>query len=116
MNGKEKRKAYQREFARKNRECGKAKLSIRRLRLRKKVWILQELGHDCCENCGYWKNYSALEIHHEKPETKDFEGTITALTWKKLKETVTKNKEYLRVLCSNCHKEKHYPELQRNEK
>jgi 5-methylcytosine-specific restriction endonuclease McrA len=66
-----------------------------------------------CQNCGYNKNLYALEFHHINPEEKDAQlsNLFTRAGWDKIHKEVIKCK----LLCSNCHKEHHYPEGNLNE-
>jgi hypothetical protein len=60
-----------------------------------------------CFDCGYCKNYSALEFHHLDPNEKDFEwNKMRQLKWASIVEELKK----CVLLCSNCHRERHYPE------
>lgn len=58
-----------------------------------------------CEKCGYDKCISALEFHHLDPSEKEF--TITQgyiKSWEKTKIELDK----CILVCSNCHREIHY--------
>jgi hypothetical protein len=70
----------------------------------KKHWV-KEFGGKCSK-CGYNKNYAALEFHHVDPSTKEFK-------WDKLRlhppEIMIKELAKCILVCSNCHKEIHYP-------
>lgn len=64
-----------------------------------------------CEICGYCKCFWALDFHHKDPSKKDFgiskirKADFTA----KIKEELDK----CILLCSNCHRERHYEETKR---
>lgn len=77
--------------------------------LKRKMLFIKELGA-ACEICGYNKNLAALEFHHKDPSTK-----LLALDMRSLSNNAltTLRKELIkcRLLCSNCHKELHFPEL-----
>lgn len=63
-----------------------------------------------CSECGYDKNFAALEFHHLIPEEKEFpldSRRISNTSIEKLIEEVNK----CILLCSNCHRGKHNPEL-----
>lgn len=64
----------------------------------------------CCSRCGYNKNKAALEFHH--PDNNK-EYTINSLTRTALsnKDKIMKEIEKCVVLCANCHREEHYPQL-----
>ena len=62
-----------------------------------------------CEECGYGKNYAALEFHHIVPETKDFQLDLRSLSNRKWETILTEAKKCL-LLCSNCHAELHNPD------
>ncbi len=73
----------------------------------KKIRYINLLGGKCL-NCGYDKNYSALEFHHIDPKEKDFSW----VDLKKMKDEIIVKEIYKCVLlCSNCHRELHNPEL-----
>lgn len=77
-----------------------------RWRKRKKKAI--ELMGGKCNNCGYCRNYSALEFHHFDPSQKEFESDVGRhKSWDKF---ITELKKCV-LLCSNCHREEHNPEL-----
>lgn len=63
-----------------------------------------------CEVCGYNKNAAALHFHHKDPGAKSFKLDVRVLSnkrWELILQEVSK----CVVLCSNCHAEKHNPEL-----
>lgn len=57
-----------------------------------------------CEICGYDKCLRALEFHHENPEEKDF---ILSSKNERPLEELFKEADKCRLLCANCHAEKH---------
>jgi len=62
-----------------------------------------------CSKCGYDKCIAALEFHHLNPEEKEFVPSHYRHTsWKKNEITIKKELDKCVVLCSNCHREKHY--------
>ena len=76
--------------------------------LRKKRMIsLIKIKGGGCKVCGYNRCTAALEFHHRDPTQKLFTLGITAMTkaWK----TVLAEAEKCDLLCSNCHREQHWP-------
>ncbi len=66
-----------------------------------------------CSVCGYDKNLAALEFNHIDPATKSFGIDMRKLSNANeviLLEEIRK----CNVLCANCHREHHYPELNSN--
>jgi len=76
----------------------RSKYVIRHLR-HKKLQYVQLLGGKCIK-CGYYKNLAALEFHH-KNEKK------TGENWR----DPNFNPEDCELLCSNHHREEHFPQL-----
>ena len=73
----------------------------------KKYKIIADRDYSC-ERCGYNKNLAALEFHHIDPNVKSFamDGrTFANLSPDKIEKEATK----CMLLCSNCHKEIHFP-------
>ena len=71
---------------------------------------LVELGGAKCSRCGYAKNLSALEFHHKNPVHKSFQLDLRSLSnrsWEKIRGEFAK----CVLLCSNCHREAHNPQL-----
>lgn len=78
----------------------------KRADIRKKQMI-SSLG-GCCSKCGYNKNYAALEFHHIKDKSFNLDSrNISNTSMTKLLEELKK----CILLCSNCHREHHYPDL-----
>lgn len=67
----------------------------------------------CCR-CGYKKNKSALEFHHPND---DKEFTINTLARRALanKQRLLNEINKCEVLCANCHREEHNPQLNMGE-
>lgn len=63
-----------------------------------------------CTKCGYDKNLSGLEFHHLNPETKSFGIDLRAFSSHKL-EDLNEELNKCILLCANCHRELHHPEL-----
>ena len=75
---------------------------------RKYEYILSRGGK--CERCGYNKNIAALEFHHKHPEEKEFQIDARKFANTSM-ETLKKELDKCSILCSNCHREIHYPDL-----
>ena len=78
--------------------------------LKRKLNLI-DLKGGCCELCGYNKNIASLEFHHLDPSKKDHQLDMRKLsnsTMVKLLEEVEK----CQLLCANCHREVHSPELE----
>ena len=62
-----------------------------------------------CSNCGYDKNYAAMDFHHVNPKNKEAD-------WKSLRlkkwESVIKELQKCVLLCKNCHVELHNPDAE----
>lgn len=66
-----------------------------------------------CEICGYDKNLSALEFHHIDPSEKEFQldsRHLSNTSIEKLKSEINK----CMLLCANCHREIHHPQLSKS--
>jgi len=75
----------------------------------RKVKLIELLGGKCSE-CGYNSNLASLEFHHEDPSIKDGQldaRTLSNRSW----EHILKESEKCKLLCSNCHRERHNPDL-----
>ena len=71
----------------------------------RKIEAIRLFGGKCCE-CGYCKNYAALEFHHLDPKEKDFVWAILRrMEWPRIIEELKK----CILLCANCHRETHWP-------
>jgi 5-methylcytosine-specific restriction endonuclease McrA len=97
-------KKYQKEYYQrpeiKERQNKFLKLHFKEIKFRH----IQEMGGKCML-CGYDKNVAALDIHHknskEKESRKDAQKAILDYT-------------HFLLLCANCHREEHHPELSMN--
>lgn len=59
-----------------------------------------------CQECGYCKNYAALDFHHLDPKEKDVNWkTARHWSWDRLREELDK----CLLVCRNCHAEIHHP-------
>lgn len=66
-----------------------------------------QMGGECSE-CGYNKNFAALDFHHLDPSVKKFGiNTNTKGTREQLLEEANK----CVLLCRNCHSSTHHPEM-----
>ena len=77
--------------------------------LERKKQLIEIAGGECCD-CGYKRNISALEFHHLNPEEKLFGLDLrkcSCANWESLVEEVKK----CVLICANCHRERHNPEL-----
>lgn len=64
-----------------------------------------------CEKCGYNKNIAALEFHHLDPSTKSFQLDARHLS-NTTKEKILEELNKCILICSNCHRELHNPQLE----
>lgn len=81
--------------------------------LARKVRAIEEKGGKC-EKCGYSANYAALEFHHTNESEKEFPLDMRHFsnrTWERLCKEMRK----CSLLCANCHREHHYPNLKKKE-
>lgn len=77
--------------------------------IQRRLELIKEKGNQC-EVCGYSKNSAALEFHHKDPNNKEFSITLRECSnhsLQKLKDEVVK----CSLLCANCHREYHNPEM-----
>lgn len=75
---------------------------------RKYDYIISRGGK--CECCGYNKNIAALEFHHKNPEEKEFQIDSRKFANSKI-EVLKQELDKCMIVCSNCHKELHHPDL-----
>lgn len=107
---REKNREYQRKWVQAKRVTNPH--SERRAALRKKV-SEYKLLHGCAR-CGYRKSARALDMHHRDHEggKGGSENGISMLvkrsfSWARIESELAK----CEVLCSNCHREEHDPDL-----
>lgn len=79
----------------------------------RKLELINLMGGKC-SRCGYDKNVAALEFHHIHPEEKEFQLDSRHLSNTTM-ERIIKESEKCILLCSNCHKEIHYPQQSKDE-
>lgn len=75
---------------------------------KRKKKVIDLMGGKCVK-CGYCRNYAALEFHHLDPSKKEINisGDGIKGSWKRLTEELKK----CILVCSNCHREEHNPEM-----
>jgi len=88
---------------------GNDSASVQRCQRRKKIFAIEQFGGKCCI-CGYNKCINALEFHHIDKDEKYFKPAyiIMRWSWKRAKKELEK----CILLCSNCHREAHYLDLE----
>lgn len=80
--------------------------------LKRKIELVKFKGGKC-ELCGYSNNLSALEFHHIVPLEKSFPLDARHLSNTSVVKLVEESKK-CRLLCSNCHRELHHPEYEKD--
>ncbi len=110
----EKRKKDKIEYNRKWEADNKDKRAVQAKKARKKsrLWINKYKRTLKCEICGYNKCYEALDFHHKDLTKKEF--SISQSLTKFGKEKILEEIKKCKVLCSNCHRELHFEEKQKN--
>lgn len=76
---------------------------------KRKLYLINLLG-GCCKVCEYNKNLSALEFHHRDPNKKDSKLDMRTLSNRSM-EYILEEVSKCDLLCSNCHREYHNPEM-----
>ena len=66
-----------------------------------------------CEKCGYDKNIASFEFHHLDPNEKEFNIDVRKFSNTKLTD-LQKELDKCVLLCANCHREEHNPDLDIN--
>lgn len=77
--------------------------------LKRKIALIDYKGGKC-EKCGYKKCFASLEFHHINPDDKEFQLDLRHLSNMNF-EKILKEADKCMLLCSNCHREIHHPEL-----
>jgi len=77
--------------------------------IKRKLYLI-DLRGSCCEICGYNKNLAALEFHHKKPGEKESQLDMRKLSNSSM-DWIMKEFEKCKVVCANCHREVHNPNL-----
>ena len=67
--------------------------------------LLVDYKGGACENCGYRRCLAALDFHHRAKDEKEFK--ISQVRKKNLQK-IFLELDKCDLLCSNCHREKHY--------
>jgi hypothetical protein len=78
--------------------------------LKRKIKFI-ELSGGCCKLCGYNKNVAAFEFHHRDPNQKDYQLDMRKLSNTSMVKLI-EEVEKCDLLCSNCHREIHSPDLE----
>lgn len=81
-------------------------LKIMRAQRRKKIKAVEALGGKC-SICGYDRCINALEFHHIEGKEEKPSYIIMRWSW----DRVMKELEKCILVCSNCHREIHYQDL-----
>ena len=82
-------------------------LSRRRQKHRElKIKLVNRFG-GACSICGYSKNYAALCFHHTDPSIKE-----SSWKFQTMEEMSDEELKTIILLCDNCHKELHNPNLE----
>jgi hypothetical protein len=80
--------------------------------LKRKLYLI-ELRGGKCEICGYDKNLSAFDFHHIDKNTKESQLDQSKLSNSSMKYIMNEFSK-CQVLCANCHRETHSPDLSLN--
>jgi len=75
---------------------------------KRKLELIRMKGMQC-EDCGYNRNFAALEFHHTDPATKNFQLDLRSLSNRKWLSILAEMEKCV-LLCSNCHTERHNPD------
>lgn len=78
--------------------------------LQRKLELIAHFGGKC-SHCGYNKNLAALVFHHLDPAQKDHNLDLRSLSNRSL-QSVLQEFEKCQLLCENCHRELHHPDLE----
>jgi hypothetical protein len=81
---------------------------------KRKIELVDSKGGQC-ELCGYGENYSALEFHHRDAGQKKFNQDLRALSNRSW-ESIVIEASKCQLVCSNCHREIHFPDNCRKKK
>lgn len=76
----------------------------------RKFKLIELRGNNGCEKCGYAKNLGALDFHHVDSSIKLFTLDSRKLSNKSWKSILSEFEKCI-ILCANCHREHHHPEL-----
>lgn len=78
--------------------------------LKRKMYLINLRGGKC-EICGYDKNLAVLEFHHIEKGTKESQLDQRKLSNSSM-EFILNEFEKCKILCANCHRETHNPDLE----
>jgi len=81
--------------------------------LKRKLELIKLKGGKC-EKCGYSKNIAAFDFHHIDPNEKEFKLDVRKLANTKMSKLIEEVSK-CNLLCSNCHRETHHPNLNIND-
>ncbi len=84
--------------------------AYQKIRGLKRKFELIKLKGGKCSSCGYDKNIAALEFHHLDPSQKESKLDTRKLSNSTM-ENILKEIEKCILVCANCHREIHSPEL-----
>lgn len=84
----------------------KEKAESRADRLKIKLLCLKYKGNECVK-CGYNKNPSSMQFHHQNPEEKDFNICSYSRKYKIFDHGMMLELDKCILLCSNCHSKEH---------
>jgi len=80
--------------------------------LKRKLYLIDLRGGKCeKEKCGYNKNLAAFDFHHKDPSIKESPLDSRTLSNSTM-EWILKEFEKCLVVCANCHREEHHPNLE----
>ena len=85
-----------------------------KLRGLKRKYEAVQLRGGRCERCGYNENLAALDFHHRDPQTKNFQIDMRSFSNTNL-DTLKEELDKCDLLCANCHREVHHPNLKLDE-
>lgn len=77
--------------------------------LERKLYLIDLRGGKC-EVCGYCKNLAAFDFHHKDPSKKEHQLDTRKLSNSSM-EWILNEFEKCLVVCANCHREEHNPDL-----
>ena len=107
---RERARQHWRDWYARNNE--KEKERIKQRRKNNGAWLDELKGNLSCKECGE-SHIACLDFHHKESSLK--EGSITKLVRERgwARERVLSEIEKCEVLCSNCHRKKHWRERQK---